>query len=98
MAAERDAPLIRPAEPRDVRALADVHTRTWQAAYEHVFGAGRLPGGDSGLADGHTRTWQAAYEHVFGAGRLAAIDPAQRLGIAQHTVAAGGAAVAELGG
>ena len=70
MAAERDAPLIRPAEPGDAQAIADVHTRTWQAAYEHVFGAERL----------------------------AAIDPAQRLGIAQNTVAAGGAAVAELRG
>ena len=42
MAADRDATLIRPAEPRDAAAVADVHVRTWEAAYEHVFGADRL--------------------------------------------------------
>jgi len=70
MAAYRDALLIHPSEPRDAPALADVHTRTWQAAYEHVFGRERL----------------------------ATIDPAGRLGIAQHSIAAGGTAVAELEG
>jgi ribosomal protein S18 acetylase RimI-like enzyme len=42
MAADGDAILIRPARPEDAAAVADVHTRTWQAAYEHVFGAERL--------------------------------------------------------
>ena len=42
MAADRDAPLIRPARAEDAAAVTDVHTRTWQAAYEHVFGAERL--------------------------------------------------------
>jgi GNAT superfamily N-acetyltransferase len=33
---------IRRARPDDAAAVAEVHTRTWQAAYEHVFGAERL--------------------------------------------------------
>jgi ribosomal protein S18 acetylase RimI-like enzyme len=42
MAADGDAVLIRPARAEDAPAVADVHTRTWQAAYEHVFGPERL--------------------------------------------------------
>lgn len=42
MAADRDTILIRPARADDAAAVADAHTRTWQAAYEHVFGAERL--------------------------------------------------------
>ena len=34
--------LVRPARREDAAALADVHMRTWQTAYEHVFGAERL--------------------------------------------------------
>ena len=33
---------VRPARPEDAAAVAEVHVRTWQAAYEHVFGAERL--------------------------------------------------------
>jgi GNAT superfamily N-acetyltransferase len=33
---------VRPAVVADAAAIADVHTRTWQAAYEHAFGAERL--------------------------------------------------------
>jgi ribosomal protein S18 acetylase RimI-like enzyme len=33
---------VRRARPEDAAAIADVHVRTWQAAYEHVFGAERL--------------------------------------------------------
>src|SRR5690348_16147218 len=33
---------IRRATPGDAWAIANVHVRTWQAAYEHVFGAERL--------------------------------------------------------
>lgn len=33
---------VRRAQPEDAAAIAGVHTRTWQAAYEHVFGAERL--------------------------------------------------------
>lgn len=33
---------VRRARPEDAAAIAEVHARTWQAAYEHVFGADRL--------------------------------------------------------
>lgn len=33
---------VRPARRDDAAAVAEVHVRTWQAAYEHVFGAERL--------------------------------------------------------
>jgi GNAT superfamily N-acetyltransferase len=33
---------VRRARPGDADAIAEVHVRTWQAAYEHVFGAERL--------------------------------------------------------
>jgi ribosomal protein S18 acetylase RimI-like enzyme len=41
-AIETLSPLIRRARPADAAAIADIHVRTWQAAYEHVFGAERL--------------------------------------------------------
>ena len=34
--------MIRRAAVEDARGIADVHTRTWQAAYRHVFPAGTL--------------------------------------------------------
>jgi ribosomal protein S18 acetylase RimI-like enzyme len=37
---------VRPARRDDAAAIADVHVRTWQTAYEHVFGAERLAGID----------------------------------------------------
>jgi ribosomal protein S18 acetylase RimI-like enzyme len=37
---------IRRARLEDAAAVAEVHVRTWQAAYEHVFGADRLAGID----------------------------------------------------
>jgi ribosomal protein S18 acetylase RimI-like enzyme len=33
---------VRRARPGDAAAIAEVHARTWQATYEHVFGAERL--------------------------------------------------------
>jgi GNAT superfamily N-acetyltransferase len=33
---------VRPARPRDAAAIAEVHVRSWQTAYEHIFGAERL--------------------------------------------------------
>jgi ribosomal protein S18 acetylase RimI-like enzyme len=33
---------VRRARPEDAAAIAEVHVRTWQAAYAHVFGAERL--------------------------------------------------------
>ena len=38
--------LVRRARPEDAAEIAAVHVRTWQAAYEHVFGAERLAGLD----------------------------------------------------
>ena len=35
---------VRRARPDDAAAIAEVHVRTWQDAYEHVFGAERLAG------------------------------------------------------
>ena len=40
---------VRPARPADAAAIAAVHVRTWQAAYEHVFGAERLAALDEQL-------------------------------------------------
>jgi GNAT superfamily N-acetyltransferase len=40
---------VRPARPEDAAAIAAVHVRTWQAAYEHVFGSGRLAALDEQL-------------------------------------------------
>lgn len=37
---------VRRARPEDAAAIAAVHVRTWQAAYEHVFGPERLAGLD----------------------------------------------------
>jgi len=37
---------VRRARPEDAAAIAAIHVRTWQAAYEHVFGAERLAGLD----------------------------------------------------
>jgi GNAT superfamily N-acetyltransferase len=34
--------MVRRARLEDAAAIAEVHVRTWQAAYEHVFGAKRL--------------------------------------------------------
>ena len=33
---------VRRARPADAAAIAEVHARTWRAAYEHAFGAERL--------------------------------------------------------
>ena len=46
--------LVRPARREDAAAIADVHVRTWQAAYEHVFGAERL----ARIGDGRRAQWE----------------------------------------
>jgi GNAT superfamily N-acetyltransferase len=46
---------IRRARLEDAAAIAEVHVRTWQAAYEHVFGAERLATFD---LDARTRRWE----------------------------------------
>jgi ribosomal protein S18 acetylase RimI-like enzyme len=50
---------VRRARAEDAAAVADVHLRTWQAAYEHVFGAERLAELD---AERRLRAWQRALE------------------------------------
>jgi ribosomal protein S18 acetylase RimI-like enzyme len=46
---------IRRARLEDAAAIAAVHVRTWQAAYEHVFGAERLAGIDPAAREGAAR-------------------------------------------
>jgi GNAT superfamily N-acetyltransferase len=45
---------VRRAEPADARGIAEVHTRTWQAAYWHVFPAEMLDALD---VDDRVRGW-----------------------------------------
>jgi len=45
---------VRRAEPADARGIAEVHTRTWQAAYRHVFPADVL---DSLDVEERVRGW-----------------------------------------
>ena len=46
---------IRRARVEDAASIAAVHVRTWQAAYEHVFGAERLAGLDLSAREGLAR-------------------------------------------
>jgi GNAT superfamily N-acetyltransferase len=46
---------IRRVRFEDAAAVAEVHVRTWQAAYEHVFGAERLAGIDPGARERFAR-------------------------------------------
>ena len=46
---------VRAARVEDAAALAEVHVRTWQAAYAHVFGAERLAGLD---VERRAKRWQ----------------------------------------
>ena len=47
--------IIRRARLDDAAAIAAVHVRTWQSAYEHVFGAERLAGLDLAAREGLAR-------------------------------------------
>jgi GNAT superfamily N-acetyltransferase len=58
------APVIRPAVPDDAAAIADVHVRTWQTAYEHVFGAERLATLSVAQRAARWRESLAANQHV----------------------------------
>ena len=60
--------LVRPARPEDAAAVAAVHVRTWQAAYEHVFGAERLAAID------HTRRRALAERAIASGGVAVAVD------------------------
>jgi len=57
--------LIRPARPEDAAAVAGVHVRTWQAAYEHVFGAEKLKRIDNPERRGRWQRWLAEGERVW---------------------------------
>jgi GNAT superfamily N-acetyltransferase len=54
---------VRRARPEDAAAVAEVHLRTWQAAYEHIFGADRLAELD---LERRRRGWQRALEERSG--------------------------------
>lgn len=54
---------IRRARLEDAAAIAEVHVRTWQAAYEHVFGAERLAGIDVAAREGLARHFATDAEH-----------------------------------
>jgi ribosomal protein S18 acetylase RimI-like enzyme len=54
---------IRRARLEDAAAIAAVHVRTWQAAYEHVFGAARLAGIDAAAREGLARRFATDAEH-----------------------------------
>jgi ribosomal protein S18 acetylase RimI-like enzyme len=62
---------VRPARPEDAAAIAAVHVRTWQVAYEHVFGAERLATLD---VEQRRTQWE---------GRLGEPDPHWRLFVAE---------------
>lgn len=50
---------VRRATVADAVAIADVHTRSWQAAYTHVFGQEKLAGIDAGR---RRAAWERAIE------------------------------------
>ena len=54
---------IRRARLEDAAAIAEVHVRTWQAAYEHVFGAERLAGIDRAGREGLARRFATDSEY-----------------------------------
>ncbi|HXF97898.1 MAG TPA: GNAT family N-acetyltransferase [Gaiellaceae bacterium] len=69
MAATR---IVRDAAVRDARGIAHVHTRTWQAAYRHVFPTERL----AGLVEEHrAEQWRT---------RLARPEPRQHTLVAEE--------------
>jgi ribosomal protein S18 acetylase RimI-like enzyme len=56
---------VRRATVADAAAIADVHTRTWQVAYAHVFGSERLAGIDAGRRRSAWERAIASGEDVF---------------------------------
>ena len=50
---------VRRARAGDAAALGEIHVRTWQAAYEHVFGAERLAGMRAARRTQQWRRWLA---------------------------------------
>lgn len=76
---------IREATVEDGAAIADVHVRTWQAAYEHVFGAERLAGIDPSRR-------RAGWERSLGAGGRVFVAEVDGRVVAFVSVGAGEAA------
>jgi ribosomal protein S18 acetylase RimI-like enzyme len=56
---------IRPARREDAAAIAGVHVRTWQAAYDHVFGAERLARMDLEALQTRWQRWLDQEEQVW---------------------------------
>jgi ribosomal protein S18 acetylase RimI-like enzyme len=56
---------VRPARPEDAAAVAAVHVRTWQEAYEPVFGADRLAGMDVEVRRRRWERWLRDGERVW---------------------------------
>jgi ribosomal protein S18 acetylase RimI-like enzyme len=54
---------IRRARLEDAAAIAAVHVRTWQSAYEHVFGAERLAGLDPAARERLARRFATDEDH-----------------------------------
>jgi ribosomal protein S18 acetylase RimI-like enzyme len=50
---------VRRVEPGDAAALGEIHVRTWQAAYAHVFGAERLAAMSAERRTEQWRRWLA---------------------------------------
>jgi GNAT superfamily N-acetyltransferase len=53
---------VRRARPADARAIAEVHVRTWQAAYRHAFPAEVL---DNLSVDGRETRWRERLEEGY---------------------------------
>jgi GNAT superfamily N-acetyltransferase len=56
---------VRRANVADAAAITDVHVRTWQAAYAHVFGEERLAGMDVAARTERWRRWLTGGERAF---------------------------------
>ena len=67
--------LVRPARREDAAAIADVHVRTWRAAYEHVFGAERL----AGIGDGRRARWEERLADPLPGGQVFVAEEAGRV-------------------
>ena len=86
--------MIRRARPDDAAAIAAVHVRTWQAAYEHVLGADRLAGLD---AEPRRLFWERALtEHADDGDVFVAEEDAGVVAFASSGPAQDGSGVGEL--
>jgi GNAT superfamily N-acetyltransferase len=81
---------VRRARLDDAAAVAEVHVRTWQAAYEHLFGAERLAGLD---VERRRAGWERA---IPGGGVWVADDGGRVVGFASIGEAGDAAGAGEL--